>query len=427
MLNGMTFHLKKYPFVWTLIFLVLLFYLIQNVKGHFKMHDLEVDYTATQHFLHGQQIYNQPFGLTSGLYKYSPFTLCLLIPLALLPFFLAKTIYFFLTAGLIIYTTIFLERFLTEHFFQNKPIGCQNILLLSTLVVIVHYERELSLGNHNVLLLTILLFSLNFIIHNQEYPAGILIGLVILMKPHFLVLLPLFLLRKKFNTLASVIGCIVFGLMFPAIIFGWSKNLELLLAWLNTMLVHNANINFTTDTLQAWLYKSGIKYLYPKVGILYALGVILFVAFWFFLFVMRNYTKESNNTTRQIKEKLAVRDLIFEYLSIIALIPNLVVTDSEHFLWSLPIIMFIWTHLLYEHQKRDMLFYVSMLIFLLYGGDWYEVWGRKLSMWIEHTGLLGLGNILMLLNAVYIFNRKSRMDFTELPADSYRPDIQKSF
>ena len=414
----MVFSFKKHPFVWTLLVGFVLFYVIKNAQGRFTMNDILVDYTAAQHLLHGQPIYNHAFGLTSGFYKYSPFMLFLLIPLAVLPFFWAKTLYFCITAGLIIYVTIFLERLLTEIFFQHKPVGCQRLLFLSTLVVAVNYERELGLGNHNVLILTVLLLSLNFILKQQEVCAGILIGLVLLMKPYFLVLVPLFVLRRKLKTLASVMGCILFGLAFPAIAFGWGKNIELHAAWLKIMFAHNAevnllaqhaDVNFTRNSLAAWLYRAGLKYLYPDVGAFYALAVILAVACLVFVFVLWNYAKERRCGTKHQQITLAAKDFSFEYLLLIAMIPNLFVTDSEHFLWSLPIIMFIWAYLLYEHRRRDALFGWSILIFVLYGGDWYELWGRKLSQWIETAGLLGLGNILMLFTAVYIFRKSCRV------------------
>jgi ABC-type glycerol-3-phosphate transport system permease component len=119
--------------------------------------------------------------------------------------------------------TIFLERLLARVFFPERPTGCQVLLFLSTLVVATHYERELGLGNHNVLILMLLAWSLRLVLDRQEAFAGVLIALVILMKPHFLVLLPLLVLRRKVRTLASTAGCILVGIVFPAVFLGWAK------------------------------------------------------------------------------------------------------------------------------------------------------------------------------------------------------------
>ena len=80
-------NIKKHPFVWMMVFLCLFFYILQNVNDRFWMNDLVVAYTAAQQLLSGQQIYGKAFGLGSGFYKYSPFTLFLFIPFAFLPFF----------------------------------------------------------------------------------------------------------------------------------------------------------------------------------------------------------------------------------------------------------------------------------------------------------------------------------------------------
>lgn len=60
-----------------MVLVFVLFYLVKNIQGRFTMHDLEVDYIAAQRLLDGQPIYDQAFGLSSGLYKYSPSTLFL--------------------------------------------------------------------------------------------------------------------------------------------------------------------------------------------------------------------------------------------------------------------------------------------------------------------------------------------------------------
>jgi hypothetical protein len=193
---------------------------------------------------------------------------------------------------------------------------------------------------------------------------------------------------------------------------GGRSNVELHRAWFHVMLAHNYDVNllarhvdvsFTRNSLQAWLYRAGLRYLYPDAGASYALGVILGVACLVLLFVLANRARKRKGGTAEAQVTLAARGFSFEYLLLAAMIPNLVVTDSEHFLWSLPIIMFMLIYLRDEHQQRGLLFYGVILAFVLYGGDWYEAWGSRISKWIETTGLLGLGNILMLLIAIYVF------------------------
>ena len=400
--------IKRHPFIWILIILSIVLFCSSIFSGRFTMSDLFVDYSAARNLLRGEQVYQQSYGFENSPYKYSPFTLFLLAPLALLPYSLAKVCYFFTTVGLLIYVTLFLERFLTEQFFADKkPLPCHKILFLATLIVAVHYERELHLGNHNILLLTALLISLNLLLKQKNLLAGVLLGQVILMKPHFLVLLPLLLLRKQFKALLSVIACLGFGFILPAFVLGWEKNVTLHWGWLQALLEHNSHLHLSPNTLQTWLYKSVIRFIYPDAGIGYNLIVILFVAGLFFLFVMYHYLKENQIPDPERKE-LFTRHFIIEYLLLIALVPDIVETDTEHFLWSLSIIMFILSYLMYEHRRWDLSVLCSMIAFSLYGGDWYELWGKELSTWIQYTGFLGLGNMFLLLITVYILDQHTK-------------------
>ncbi len=400
-------HIKTHSFIWLLIVLSLVLLCTRLFSDRFAMHDLLVDYTATRNLLAGQQIYHQSYGLEGGLYKYSPFTLFLLVPMAIMPYTFAKLFYFSLTAGLIIFVTIFLERFLTEHIFHEKhALHEQKILLLSVLIIGVHYERELHLGNHNVLLLTLLALSLQLLLHQKYLLPGLLIALVILMKPHFIVVLPLLLLRKKFAALFSALGCIGFGMIFPAIPLGGEKNIELHQAWFATMLDHNSHVDLSrNNTLQAWVYKSGVDSVYPDAGILYNLSIILLIALFFFLFMLQNFAKERQRSSDVSHNTLSTQNFIVEYFLLTALVPSILKTDTEHFLWSLPIILFLLNYLIYRHRIWDMLTFTAITAFFLYGGDWYELWGRDISLWIAQTGLLGLGNFIMLLLVVYTVTR----------------------
>ncbi|MCP4405975.1 MAG: DUF2029 domain-containing protein [bacterium] len=400
MLARICSNIKKHPFVWVMLVFALVILGSRVFSGRFEMSDLLVAYSANHDLFAGGTVYDKTYPPESDVafYKYSPSTLFLLLPLALLPYDLTKIIYFSLSACLLISLSFFLEAFLTKHFFaEKKAPKCHKILFLSALIAAVHYERELHLGNYNILLLGALLLSLNLVISQQHALAGLLIAQVILMKPHFIILLPLLLLRKQFRTLAAIAAGIGLGLIFPAFILGWEKNVELHSAWFQTMLEHNAELSSSKNTLQAWLHKSLLHVFIPDPGQLYPLLVILGVALLIFFFVMRNSVLEHEGNSAE----LAKRHFIFEYLFLIALIPNIVHTDTEHFLWSLPIIMFLLSYLFYQHRQMSLLTLFAIIAFTLYGGDWYELWGRDISRWIQYNGLLGLGNMLLLLLALY--------------------------
>jgi hypothetical protein len=196
------------------------------------------------------------------------------VPLACLPLPVAKTAHFAVTVALIVVTAPALERFLSDIFFEGRRARTRTILFLSTLVVIVLYERELGLGNHNVVLLAMLVWSLRLMLTRREYSASILIALAVLFKPHFLVLTPLMVLRGRLRTLVAMAGTMCGGVLLPTVVLGVTKSVELHADWIRTMIAHNAGVGTDVNTFQGLLYRAGVSHLEREVGAAYALGVI---------------------------------------------------------------------------------------------------------------------------------------------------------
>jgi hypothetical protein len=101
------------------------------------------------------------------------------------------------------------------------------------------------------------------------------------------------------------------------------------------------------------------------------------------------------------------QNMVFEYLLVLALIPNLMVTDFEHFMFSAPLIAFMLMYL-YSQKDKVLLLVLTVLSFLLYGGNLREVVGTSVSSWMTGHGMLGLGNLVIISLSVYIFLLSSR-------------------
>jgi hypothetical protein len=388
-------YLKKEKFVWLLVLYFVLVLIFGIINNRFYLPDFAVYYHASKNFINGEQVYYQVFGTTgTGIYKYSPFVLIFFIPFAILPEIAARFIYFWIIAAGIIFIMFYLEQFLTKYFApQQIHIPSRMALFFTFLVVVVHFHRELELGNVNLLLLLILIYSLSLILRNKEIPAGLLIGITILFKPHFLLLLPLLLLRKKWLTFIAVVLFIIFGLLFPFVIVGWQGNLDLHTDWVQNMLEHNTSYRLAENpnTIHHWLYIAGLKYLLSSPGLIYTYSVIFALGLLFLLGILRNYEIE-----KQIDTDIKYAHFLFEFILILAIIPNITYTDTEHFLLSLPIVMFILIIMINHNQPQKVIWYISIVGFFMYGGNWYEVWGDRLSIWLEHSGILGLGNVIIM-------------------------------
>ena len=389
----------------TLIFILLTslffiaFFVIENVNKRFWLHDFEVYYTACNAFLHGNQIYNTPFGLDAGYYKYSPFALFLFVPVSILPFAVAKIVHFAALCCFIIFTTIQISKFIQRYFYpalsEKKRTITQYLLIL---ICLLQFYVELHLGNLNIILLLIMVLTLISILKEKYLVSGFLLALGVLLKLHFLLLLPVLFLRKKYLTLFYFTLTVIAGFIFPAIFVGFSKNIEMHQDWITSMLAHNRALTNGLDTLYSMVYRSLSMFVSFKPGALFSAVIFFIVYACCCLLVLKNIISEKKKKTTLD----ATNNFVFEYFFLLALIPNLTVTDFEHFMFSLPLIAFIVMYLL-NNSKQYWVLGISIISFLLYGGNLRDIIGAHASSWMTLHGILGIGNLMIVGISFLIF------------------------
>jgi len=390
------FH-KVYILIMALLFI--LFAVLEAINKRFWLHDFQVYYDAATNFFSGKTVYGITFGLGSGYYKYSPFALFIFYPLTWVSYDVAKVIYFIILSLLIVITVIKSDRLVKEKLFgqlDTKPRLL--ILLIITIAFLQHIYYELHLGNINILLLLLSLYALYLLLKKKEWATGLILALAILIKPHFLILLPWLFLRKRFIAISSCISGIAFGLWIPSLYIGFNANMQLLAQWKETMLRHNISPVDGQDTIYSWFYRITGSSIAEASQNLYVLSVLVFVALLMFAFYIYNKRREPEIADNN---GLEIKNSVFEYLILIALIPNLTVTDSEHFLFSVPIIAWVINYLFIRKPGYLLTVLVVMILFL-YGGNLREAIGAPASKWMTTTGILGLGNILLIGMSVFL-------------------------
>jgi len=398
--------IKRHPFLSFAIFIFLALFVALIINKRFNFPDFRVYFLAAQQFFADRQVYGIPFGIGSGLYKYSPFALYFFLPFLPFPLFVAKTLYYIIgSAGIIItlfYSYTLLNRIYFPHS-DNQFRGRDLTLLLVFLVVVVHFYRELDLGNVNLILLLILLFALSFILDGKSIFAGILIAVAILFKPHFIVLIPLLALRRKWMVLTSLVAMMIIGLISPALIAGWQGNIDLHHNWLSTMLRHNDALRLmeNPNTLQRLFYHYGLRFVFTDVDYLYVYVVVIIAAGLMLWLIITNNRFISAHPDQ--KNALLRMHFSLEYILLIGLVPSITYTDTEHFLFSLPVIMLLIVFLRQKDLSGRWLTTLSVLAMVLYGANWHDLWGHRLSVWLESAGFLGLGNILIIFCTLYWF------------------------
>ncbi|MFN8357436.1 MAG: glycosyltransferase family 87 protein [Spirosomataceae bacterium] len=372
--------LRSYPFECFVAFACLVVLVIETINERLWMNDFKVYYFAAQHLIGDGQVYGQPFGLGSGFFKYSPFAALCFVPVSQLPYEIAKHVHYVLSSVATICMFLLLKQLFREAY-KAAPKQFNWMLVGILAVNSPQLFRELHLGNVNMMLLLLNLLAL-LRLPKQPYVAGSLIGLCLLFKPHFVLLLPLLVLHKQIKALVACTAAIGVGLLLPAVLIGWSQNLQLLTEWMQAIRQHNDSLDSARDNLayiiQYYTVHNQSIDLYKQLAIGVLAGFILLMGIVRF----RHWQIERNGSSI-----LAWQHLKIEAYILLASIPTLLITDTEHFLLSIPLITFLVLNALHYRLRKPL--YLLMLFVAL-----ALFWG---SDFVSDNAMLGMGNALLLL------------------------------
>lgn len=201
---------------------VLLFYLVFAWKIEREMADFHVFYRAGKRVLHGEMLYQAADGHYQ--FKYPPFFALLFSPLALLPLKGAKLLWYFaMLAG---------AAFLFEQSRRLAGEGRRALVIFLALIVLAKfYGHEINLGQANIALNAALLGMIVALRRGREHTAGGLLALAAAVKPYAVIFAPYLLLRKRWRALGAAALAGLLMLVVPALVYGWSGNVELLRQW----------------------------------------------------------------------------------------------------------------------------------------------------------------------------------------------------
>jgi hypothetical protein len=373
---------------------------LELVNGRAQMSDFRVYYDAANALLNGEQVYGKAFGLSSGFYKYSPFACLIFIPLAVLPYAAASIIYYLLITGGIIFFSLRVSNYLDQ---ANTSAYRFALPVLTGFFLIDHLERELHLGNINLFLLIALFECYILLKSKKDWMGGIWFGLVLLFKPHFLLLLPYLLWKKRIQALATAILTIAIGLLTPAIGIGWLGNAELLHSWFTAMSDHNLSLQTSPNTIYGLINNSLLQGQAGSWLVLIILAVIsCFVAF---RIIQRN--KESGSFwSNQIH--------FSEYFLLVGLVPNLVHTDTEHFMWVWPMLaLAIQSALINKTKNRILIIALLGIAFVPFAINTPDIVGSHVQDVFDNGGL-GIANLLILACALIADSKLNRNQHAEI-------------
>jgi alpha-1,2-mannosyltransferase len=189
--------------------------------------DFPVYYAAGQSLLKGRtDLYAPDFALGRVMdYRYLPFFLVAFTPLWLIPYSVSAYIWYLLSVIEITSCVIIISRICPALGSSRKAWLLIALSTLQYFVVAVHY------GNAHLLAVFLLFAAAYSFRKGREVIAGLLMALAITIKLTPVLLLPYFVLKRKWRMLASVCILLIVINFIPSVYFGVNGNRKLIESW----------------------------------------------------------------------------------------------------------------------------------------------------------------------------------------------------
>ncbi len=397
MKDSLSSYFKRDGVISLLIFTAfsIIFLVLEVYNGRFWQSDFSVYYRTAERLLSGENLFRIA---DDGHYvfKYAPSSAVFFIPFTLFPLEIAKYIYWFFLSG-VIYTGIYYSYRLVKYgsvLDSNRSIN--SVVIVSLLVLIVHLQRELHLGQVNqIIFLLFVLFTWS-VINGKDIISGLSLALSLFFKPFGLILIPYLIVKKRFKALiALIVSCIVIFLL-PLIFYGWDMFINQNLMWINELLIELGNkqdlmapANHTIFAVIARYTGLGIIIQEHDLTGYYQILILAVIATWVLWFIF--------------KGKDVSMPEISEVSILITLIPMLSFTSHNAFGFAeMSIIM-----LVFYFTGQKLYFRIAAIIsFILIGGNYYDLWGKTLSTLFNDISLVTIGSVLVLILLSFLRNRK---------------------
>jgi hypothetical protein len=388
------YELKKKDYFRIALYMVLVIVLLGFFRNTLRkgMNDFRVVHRAATRVLHQEDLYNFDDG--HYLYKYSPSFAFIVSPIGVFSLPAASVIWL---AGMCVCLLLIMRW--GKRMIMGDKSPPPYLFLLTLLFTSKFWVREMWLGQTDLLMLVFIFLFILYQDRGRQLPAGLFLGLSVIIKPTPLIFLPYLLYKRRFKTIGYLgISCILLVLL-PSLVYGISGNLGLLSGWKTVMSASSPPL-LTVDVNQslfAFFYRFLTTTPYQvnllslsttAVDVLiYAVAVGLFI---FLIFLSRRSKWVAGNATES-------RDCI-EYsflLLFMALFSPL--GWFQNYISSLLAYMLLLHYILTSGVKDRFVFILLALSFILVDLINFETVGRKLNDLSLYLSFITIGIFLVMI------------------------------
>ncbi len=206
------------------------------------MVDFGVYRVAAARALAGEPLYREDDGHYK--FKYMPAFAMAMAPFAMLGLETARAVWFALSIGLLV---LYIRLTIVALPDRRLPMAA---LAVATIVVMAKfYGHELTLGQTNILQGVVIVAAMVAALRGRPYTAGLLAGVAVFVKPYAIILLPWILAACGLGPAIAAGAVVAVGLLLPALVYGWTGNLELLAGWYRTVTGSTASTLVGNDSI----------------------------------------------------------------------------------------------------------------------------------------------------------------------------------
>jgi len=387
-LKNFFFNFQKSPFLALsfLTFISLVFMFFENLNGRFTLSDFRVYYEAADRIINGLPLYRHMEN-AHYVFKYSPVSAMMYIPFTVLPFSIAKFIYWIFLTMAIAFGFSLILKIMQPDIFKHDTFRANRIILLLIPILALHFLRELHLGQVNHLLMVIYVVVLFFNLKSQKITSAFFLSLSIFIKPFGLIFFPYFLIKKDWKTLFYALIFLAILVFLPLL---YTHSVDNMISeygrWYRELLIELekkqhllADRNHTIFSFIARYTPAYYLIIAGFSSTIFKLIILALIAgLYFFLF------------TRPAKQNQVQ---IIDFAILTSTIPLMAFTSANSFIFTgigVVVLLYYWK-LLAQVQKS-----IAVLAIILIGGNFEEIIGPYLSVLIEDLSLISPGAILLI-------------------------------